>query len=222
MPRAWHETNPTLLFGVQEAVQTAYPSLHFTTMNGVVFMRGSFPLTDGTTVLDRYSIEVEFATDHPQGVPKVREVGGRIPRTVDRHIVDASGLACLFVPDERAWLYPVNATVLDFLNGPVRSFFLSQSLFELEGRWPFGQRSHGIQGILEFYAEVLETQDVKLILEYLDLLKHREIRGHWRCPCGSGRRLRDCHLLKIVNLHAKIPPSRAGWSWLLIRRTLFH
>jgi len=52
-------------------------------------------------VLDRYSVELQLARNHPAGLPVVRETGGRIPRHIDRHLLAADGTACVLLPDER-------------------------------------------------------------------------------------------------------------------------
>ena len=212
MRKPWHEANPAFYAKEKEQVEAANPNLHFSTRNGKVFLSGSFPLKDGERVVDRYFIEIEFPFNYPCDLPMVREVGGRIPHTADRHMY-ANGVACLFVPDERAWICPEGTSLLEFLDGPVRNFFLGQSVFEMEGVWPFGQRSHGVQGILEFYAEILGTNDRATIIRYLDVLRRKHVKGHWPCPCGSDQRLRKCHLSQIVELRQKIPPPLAYQSW---------
>ena len=212
MRKPWHEANPAFYDEVMQQVEAAYPDLHFVVHNNVVFLSGSFPLKDGERIVDRYSIEVAFPPNYPCDLPLVWEIGGRIPRTADRHIY-TNGATCLFVLDERAWICPEGTSLLDFLNGPVRNFFLGQSLFEIDGVWPFGQRSHGVQGILEFYAERLDTNDKSVIIRYLDVLRKKDLKGHWRCPCGSGKRLRKCHMKLVVELHEKIPHTVALQSW---------
>lgn len=49
-------------------------------------------------MLDRYSVELQLARNHPAGLPVVRETGGRIPRHLDRHVL-SNGTACVLIPD---------------------------------------------------------------------------------------------------------------------------
>ncbi len=125
--------------------------------------------------------------------------------TADSHMNPADGTACVLLPDERWRVWPDGSTLLRFVNGPVRNFFLGQSLVALGEKWPFGQWRHGADGIREYYAELLGTDDIRVITAYVECLSKNKIKGHWPCPCNSGRRLRDCHGDLVRDLSAKIP-----------------
>jgi SEC-C motif len=157
---------------------------------------------------------------YPDALPLVFEVGGRVPRDADHHVNRETGEACLFVPDERWKVAPPGMTFLDLLNGPVRNFLLGQSLFRLTGEWPFGQRSHAAAGIREYYSELLGTDDVNVIVRYVECLSRATLKGHWPCPCGSGKRLRDCHRAQVDELRTKIPSAVALRSFESLRRAV--
>ena len=216
MKKAWFEINPSLLEGIGKGIQSVYPNLHPYIENKTVFIRGSFPIIFQSKNLDRYSIEIEFPHDYPDSIPTVREVGGRIPRTLDSHIITPDGMCCLFLPEERWKVYPKGSSFLDFLNGPVRNFFLGQTLVRLGQSWPFGEHKHGIDGIFEYYADLLGTADLPIILQYLLYLSKPKIKGHWPCPCGSGKNLRNCHFDCLLALHQKIMPKVARESLMRI------
>lgn len=212
MKKVWYKENPAVLEKIKKEVNSVYPNLHFYLRNDLVFIRGSFPVLYDGKVLDRYVVEIELLRDYPKSVPVVREVGGRIPRTVDYHM-DEKGEACLFLPEERWKVCPASTTFLDFLKGPVHNFFLGQSLVRLGQPWPFGAWAHGRRGKLEYYIELIGTKDSNVILRYLDYLSKPKIKGHWDCPCGSGKRLRNCHFNKILGLRNKITPELAKKSF---------
>ena len=66
--------------------------------------------------------------------------------------------------------------------------FLSQSHFEATGEWPFGERSHGKQGILESYADLLQLPCIEdLVAAYLNVLSRNHLKGHVTCLCGTGQ-----------------------------------
>jgi len=200
----WHRRNPALFEKEKSEVEAHYPELHFQAVGEVVLVRGTFPIVSDREVLDRYSVEIALARDHPKSLPSVREVGGRIPWTSDRHINRSDGTACVLLPDERWKVWPPGSTFLDFLNGPVHHFFLGQSLVEQGDPWPFGQWGHGAVGVREYYCELLGTQDTQVIRQYLECLAAKKVKGHWSCPCRSGKRLRDCHMATVLNLREKI------------------
>jgi hypothetical protein len=217
MRHPWYKANPELLKQEMKEIQTAYPDLHVVyEENDCILIRGSFPLIHDGVALDRYLIEIELPQDYPASVPIVREVGGQIPRTIDYHIVNDTGQACLFLPDERWRVYPRGTRLVEFLSGPMRNFFLGQSLVRRGQPWPFGQWGHGAQGVYEYYTDLLGTDDLDVILKYLEWLAKERIKGHWSCPCGSGKRVRNCHFSKLQDLRAKIPRSVAMRSWRLV------
>ena len=151
-----------------------FPDLRFVVDNDIVYVRGGFDVMFEGQVLDRYSVELQLARNHPAGLPVVRETGGRIPRHIDRHILAADGTACVLLPDERWRLWPVRSPLLKYLTGPLHSFFLAQTMVE-EGRpWPFGQSAHGAKGIFQFYLELLETSDLRVMTTYLDIWQPRK------------------------------------------------
>ncbi len=204
MNRTWHKEQPELLEQIKSELGSEYPALHLSSEGDIVFVRGSYPVTFEGETLDSYSVEIEFPRDYPESLPLVRETGGRIPHVADYHMY-RNGVACLFVPDERWWLLPPGSTFRDFLNGPVYNYFLSQALVSLGQPWPFGQRKHGAEGICEFYSGLLGTSDQAIITQYVECLSRKEVKGHWPCPCGSGKKIRQCHMQQILEIRLKIP-----------------
>jgi hypothetical protein len=200
----WQREDPALYEKERAEVEVHFPELHFVVENNVVYVRGSFTVMFEEQVLDRYSVELQLARNHPAGLPVVRETSGRIPRHVDRHILTADGTACVLLPDERWRLWPVGSPLLNYLAGPLHSFFLAQTMVEEGQPWPFGQWAHGVKGVFQFYREILKTSDLRAITTYLDYLAAKKIKGHWPCPCRSGRKLRDCHFDQVKDLRGKI------------------
>ena len=153
-------------------------------------------------VLDRYSVELQLARNHPSGLPVVRETGGRIPRHDDRHINTADGTACVLIPDERWRLWPPGAPLLKFLTGPLHSFFLAQTMVEEGEPWPFGQWAHGAKGVFQYYRELLKTSDLRVITTYLDYLSRQEGEGPLAVPMQE--RQEDC----VTAISSRSGPSR--------------
>ena len=201
----WFEHDPALLEDIQRALcESEYKWLHLHLEQGIARIRGTIPVPG-----DRYSIEILFLNDYPLTLPQVRETGGRIPRTSDRHVNPHDGTACLCIPDEWFIQRP-DESFLTFLCGPVYNYFLSQKSFETFGEWPLSERRHGNDGLLDFYQENLGTKDPHAIRKYLEYLLQPTVKGHWDCPCGSGNRIRNCHRQQINALRGKIPPHVAG------------
>lgn len=204
--------SPAFYKSVQGQLKSEFRSLRLFTDNGVVFVRGALPITsnDGTE-LDRFLIEIELPGDFPKTVPTVRETGGKIPRTPDRHI-NPDGTACLFVRDE-AWKYwNRDTSLIDFIKGPIHQFFLGQIFFSERNTWPFGQRSHFAQGVAEYYFEELNTSNLQVVIQFLKLLRAANVDHRASCYCGSLKRLKDCHILKVLDMRGKITTAVAEGS----------
>jgi len=216
--KPWHLKKPDLLSQVRSDLRPAFPNLHVFLEDTQVFVRGSFPVVHESRTLARYSIEIELLQDYPDSIPLVKETENRIPRTVDHHINGRNGDICLFVTDERWRIWPVGASFLDFLKVPVHNYFLSESFVEMGWPRPFGERSHGAAGILEYYAEELSTSDQDTIVRFIQCLSKMPVGGHYPCPCGCGKKLRQCHQEKLWQLHDRIPPSVALRSLQMIKR----
>jgi hypothetical protein len=208
----WFKANPQFFDALKVEVSQTYPELHFSIENNTVFLRGSYKIKEADKVVDSFLVEIEFPPKYPKGLPLVFETGGRIPRTIDRHI-NPSGDACMYFPLELAEVLPEQASLTDFLNGPVKSFFVSQSYFEVTGKWLFGEWPHKEDAIYEFYAPILRTTDKATISRFFQVISKKEIKGHWLCPCGSGEILRYCHIDLVSKLHREYQYGMMQWGW---------
>ena len=83
--------------------------------------------------------------------------------------------------------------------------------------WPYGQWAHGAKGVFQYYRELLETSDLRVITTYLDYLASKKVKGHWDCPCKSGKKLRDCHFGQIKDLRDKISRKDAEKSLKMLK-----
>jgi hypothetical protein len=188
---------------LETELQVHYPDLRLVVEDGQPLFRGSFPVSHDGDEIDRFLIEIRF----PGGIdalPAIREVGGRIPRDANRHVTPSTGEICTDVPE--LILLHGKSSLVEYLGGPVRNFFLSQIIFESTKTWPFGQWEHGKDGLLEAYGDLLNVSGEAVIKAYLDYLARKNPpKGHWPCPCGSTKRLRDCHGPTLAVLMARIP-----------------
>lgn len=164
-----------------------------------VTLKGMFQIDRPKGPVDAYEVRIEFPEDFPLSPPWVFETAGRLPREIDRHVL-SDGHACLEVwPVWRA--QNPTATVRTVLNGPVRNFFLSQSVFQSSGKWPFGEYAHGDAGKREALRDVLRassTEDKDLLWRAYALVNPP--RRQNTCPCGSGRLYRKCHRREILEV----------------------
>lgn len=223
--RAWHRQNPDLYADVKAAVAAEYPDLGSSVRDGLVHFTGPFAIVDQAgTEWDRYQIDVRLPSNFPAGVPGITETAGRIPRIADHHCYP-DGTLCLFAPGERWRYWPEGQGLTEFLRGPVQSFLVGHSTYELTGQWRFGERSHGPEGIIEAYADLLGNVEPRTLIRYLSAMKRRKLAPHRACPCGSGRPLSRCHKTLVQSLRRKVRRNEARQALTtlaLAHRALFR
>jgi hypothetical protein len=218
---AWFERDPDLLTAVREQVAATEQPLIVVVDGGAAFIRGAIAVTDpsGVVEAERFSVEIELAADHPDGVPTVREIDGRIPRVQDRH-VNRDGSACVFVIDERWKAWPPGGTLTDFINGPVYDFFVWQAGVELTGTPPFAARPHQVAGVREFYEEAAQTKDPLIVLTFLLKLAEEELDLGEDCYCGRRATLRECHFSRVRLFRGRVSLKRAGEVLVALKNQL--
>lgn len=218
--KKWFESNPSLFHELKSSIKKKYPTLVVLIEDGIVYIKGNLFLysLDGREI-DYYLIEIKIPENYPKSIPSVREVGSRIPRVIERHINPEKGNVCLFLPDERYKCYPPGSTIVDFIEGPVKNFFLWQTDFDVNsGKSSFSARGHNTLGRYEFYCEELKTKDIYVIKKFLDYITAKKLKKHWKCYCGGGKELRYCHINKLVDLRAKILRNDAKRSLVEIEK----
>jgi len=190
------------------SLAAAFPTLHVAEKEGKKHIRGSFPVMFEGKVLDRFSIDIKLELSGPNDLPVVREINGRIPWNIDRHVND-DGTACVCLPEDYFLKHPGRLDVLTFLQDPIHQYFLGQALVERGDPWPQGEWGHGSTGQKEFYLKLIGSDDPGVVTRYLDYLGRPKLKGHWVCPCGNGKKIRDCHRNNLNELRNKITVTSA-------------
>lgn len=87
-----------------------------------------------------------------------------------------------------------------------KQYLYTYRYYEEYGIYPFGERSHGIMGDLEYIKELFNVKEWGQVFDIMHFIANFSYRGHLLCPCGSGKRLRNCHgdiLMKVMNAGLK-------------------
>lgn len=146
-----------------------------------------------------FKVEIIIPIDYPKSPPAIRELEGRIPK--DFHSF-TNGNLCLASLLEIQKKFRNSPTLLGYIEELVIPFLFGFCVYKETGRMPFGELSHNGQGILEYYREFLEVDNDAIALELLKYLAEGGYAGHGHreCPCGSKKRLRDCHGPRILEI----------------------
>jgi len=129
----------------------------------------------------------------------------KLPYVIDTgHVIKSSyphqyesSILCLET-DSRIRIHFVNGfNLVEWMDRYVETYFFSYEYWLRFGVFPFGDRTHGVQGILESYMDIFEVNSIHSAYYLMSYIAKSSYRGHLPCPCGSGRRIRDCHGDKI-------------------------
>lgn len=148
------------------------------------------------SIQDEYNVKVTLE-NYPHNVPSAEEVGGRIPK--DFH-TNYDGKLCLTAPLEAKIKFKSCPTLTGFFENLLIPYLYLFSFKEKFGYLPYGEFSHGIKGILEWYEEFFNISSKMQILGLLRILADDDYRGHLDCPCESSKKIRQCHGKKLIEI----------------------
>lgn len=196
----WWTAQPELLTEVRNEVEHNHPLLRVVVQQNYVSVVGLLKIEFEEQTLASFKITILFPPDYPNSQPSILETGNRIPKELKRHINSTHGDACLMVPEE--WDYKSKDNPFSsFMAIPVRNFFVGQLYYEVFEKFPHGERQYGYAGLVQAYSEMLRTNtDLESIIAHLTCLTPKQLKGHFICPCGSNKPLRDCCYAKVEQL----------------------
>jgi len=161
-----------------------------------------------------YTVQLVLPPKYPQEEPLLICNRVEIPWKIDRHVYEKNGIACLCARSEMRMHWPQGSDLCDFIDNLVVPFFLGQNYYDAHGCWPpTGERSHGKPGIIDSYTELLteiNNLDQEKIRSFMQIIAQKKNPGgHMLCPCGSRKKLRNCHRDLIIRLRSNIDPRHA-------------
>lgn len=151
----------------------------------------------GVRVQEAFLIFIKIPENYPEALPTVKEMGGRIPPDFHHN---TGGALCLATPTDQWVKFNKCKSFLGFVESLVVPYLFSFCFKMRTGKMPFGERSHWGLGILEFYCEYFELTDFEVARKLLKLLANGGYHRNKTCPCRSGRRLRNCHGPKLLEI----------------------
>ena len=165
----------------------------------IIYGELEFKTVSPEVVRGKYNVEIQVTKRFPSEIPTVKEVGGIIPE--DFHKNDSETL-CLGVETEIKLFLKNTPNLLKFVNSFVVPYFYSFKIWQKTGNFPFGERPHFVNGIIEFYKEFLLLNNLSSIINILKYIYNKgDLNGYCRCPCGSGKNINECfHQEKLKEL----------------------
>jgi hypothetical protein len=147
----------------------------------------------------------------PREVPKVTEIGGRIPRKPTYHVNGHDGSLCLGSPLRLLLLVSQKPTLTGFAERCLVPYLFAVSRkLKTGGPLAFGELEHGVPGALGDYQRLFGVGTPAQTLETIRLLgKKKRLANKLPCPCGCRRRLGKCNFRnRLISFRAL-----AGRPW---------
>ena len=145
-----------------------------------------YKVTLPEVIRGKYQIEIIVTKEFPCELPIVKEVGGDIPKGFHKNTDE---ILCLGVETEIRIFLKNNPNLLEFIKSFVIPYFYSFKIWQRTGLVPFGERTHGSEGIVEFYKEYLFLKDTKTVLNVLKYTyEERKINKYHNCPCRKWKK----------------------------------
>jgi len=174
----------------------AYPQLKMSTPyldNSEIQLAGSLNINRSAfnyIVQKEYPIEITIPLGNSD-LPRVRETGNMIASDYPHRYDD--GTLCIET-DTSMLLYFIDGfDLVEWIEAFVEPYFFSYEYHSRFGVFPFGERPHHIEGIIDTYKELFHCDNLNQALRLLKYAAEDTYRGHDLCPCCSGKKLRNCH-----------------------------
>lgn len=143
------------------------------------------------TVNKTYTLDIVVPIDSSE-LPYVIDID-RIIRQDYHHYYTSSGKLCLATDSEMRIRFVDGFDLCEWMSEFVELYYFSYEYYERYCIFPFGERVHGISGIIQTYQDILGADDILQTFKLMRFIKQKEYRGHHKCPCGSKNTLRNCH-----------------------------
>lgn len=168
-------------------VFTSSESINAYSIRGLYHLNKSFK---GVELEDYFDIEIVISKTNDEN-PIVFE-HNRIQKF---HHKFTDNSLCLEIPmkikiDTKKFKYNLSS----FFEVYVVPYLYGYVFYEIYGYLPFGERSHGVDGYIEYFKEAFDLKTPISVHQFIQYLSNNdEYRGHHNCPCGSGKNIRNCH-----------------------------
>lgn len=186
-----------------EMVREKYPAFEISRCENDYIFSGEIILNhvfDDVRMTGKFNLEIVVPGDFPLAFPKVKELSNYIDENYPHRYTD--GQFCLASDLELKMLFSQDTDICSFIEKYVIPYLYTYRFYKEYGVYPYGERSHGPMGNLEYLRDLFGVDDWGQVLDIMLFVVQSPYRGHLLCPCGSGKRIRNCHgeiLKKVMN-----------------------
>lgn len=183
------------------AILNRNPGLHFVIQNdGTYIFSGNYYLTDKEgRLIKSFNIKISPLKKYPNAVPIVFSTGDEIEKIDDYHI-SKEGIICFDHTYTLNKLASEGLRLYDFIEFYFPKYFSWVLLKQNDKTENLKEWAHQDGGTIQYFQEILGIDDIDKISDFLDnYLRIRKPSRNEKCYCGSGMKLKNCHL-NAVNI----------------------
>ena len=142
-------------------------------------------------MIGKFDVKIIVPREYPSALPTVEETSKQISESYTHKYTN--GQLCLASNLELKMHFNKDMDISAFIDYYIIPYFYTYRYFEEYGVYPYGERSHGYMGDLEYLKDLLKIDNGEQVFDIMTFVIRHSYRGHLMCPCGSGNRLRNCH-----------------------------
>ena len=139
---------------------------------------------------------VLFHKTYPKGFPILIDMSKEFPWEVDWHTSEKNGECCVCGIIEKEEVGMKGIMLLEFIKTYVIPFYANQLYRRKYGHYKNGEYAHYEEGVWQALEEEFNTTNREKIKQFLKEMKTKRGRNDV-CFCGSGKKYKKCHLLRI-------------------------
>ncbi len=186
-------TSETVQVQIKELLER-YPGLEVVERKeDGLLLRGKihvFRTAQNFTLDQTYRVEIRVPINS-DALPTVISTDGAIDVSYPHRY--NNGTLCLETDTAARMRFADGFNLTQWVDEFVEPYFFSYEYHCRYGVFPFGERPHGINGLLDTYQGIFDESDLRKVFILARYVCDGEYRGHIDCPCGSGKKLRNCH-----------------------------
>jgi len=159
---------------------------------------------------DTYNVRIEWESKDSL-YPTTYDIGGKISEVarksgknpIDMHQFQ-NGSLCLAAITDLGVIFCAGFNLKVYVEEFLIPYLFAQTYYGKKQKWLWGDLSHGVWGLLEWLGrkDKLDDIDIRSTYEMLKIFGGKEkmmevlsvrCRNHKPCPCGLGKKTRNCH-----------------------------
>jgi hypothetical protein len=166
-----------------------------TTLAGNIFVNR---VSKGFTLCKKYEVKIIIPLASNE-LPYIIDMGNCVEESYPHRYPD--GELCLETDTTIRIRFVDGFSLSMWMSEYVEIYFFSYEYYKRYGKFPFGERGHGLEGILQTYGDIFDEIDTPKIVKLMRSIVTSPYRGHAVCPCGSRNKLRTCHGPAVLKFH---------------------